>query len=170
MPISLYATSLILHVTAAAAWIGGMLFMVFVLVPGLRRLEDPRLRAQLIRVTGRRFRLVGWVCMAVLLATGFLNLAGRGIGHAALLEPAFWQGGYGWMLAWKLGLFVCILALSAVHDWIIGPRASAAQQLQPGSPEARRLRLLATWFGRFNLLLSLAMLVLGLLLSRGITG
>ncbi len=170
MDTALYAGSLVFHVVAAATWIGGMLFMVFVLVPGLRRLEDSRIRVQLIREVGVRFRLVGWICMGTLLVTGFLNLAGRGIGRAVLVQPAFWQSGYGRMLAWKLAVFAAILALSAIHDWNIGPRASAAQRLQPGSPEANRLRALATGFGRLNVLLSIAMLVLGILLSRGITG
>lgn len=170
MHIGLYATSLILHVLAAAAWIGGMLFMMLVLTPGLRRLEDPRVRAQLIRVAGIRFRLVGWICVGTLLTTGFLNLAGRGINASALSQRAFWHGGYGRMLAWKFALFTAILTLSAVHDWVIGPRAGVAQRAQPGSPDANRLRAMATWFGRLNLLLSITMLVLGILLSRGITG
>lgn len=170
MNIGLYATSLVLHVLAGAAWIGGMLFMVFVLMPGLRRLDDPRLRAQLVRRAGVRFRLVGWICMAVLLLSGIGNLLGRGIGPALWRDPAFWQGGYGRMLSWKIGLFALILLLSAVHDWVIGPRAGAAQLVRPGSPEANRLRAMATGFGRLNLLLSILVLVLGLLLSRGITG
>ncbi|HMP76125.1 MAG TPA: CopD family protein [Kiritimatiellia bacterium] len=170
MNTTVYAVSLVLHVAAAAAWIGGLLFLVFVLVPGLRGLDDPRLRAQLIRVTGIRFRLVGWICMGVLLFSGAGNLIGRGIGPEAWVQPAFWQAGYGRMLAWKLGLFLLLLSLSALHDWIIGPRAGAAQRAHPGSPEALKLRRMATGFGRFNLLLSLALLVLGILLSRGLTG
>lgn len=169
MNIGLYATSLVFHVLAAAAWIGGMLFMALVLVPGLRKLEDARMRRELIHATGGYFRLVGWVALAVLLVTGALNLIGRGMGPQVWLQAEFWRAGYGRMLAAKLLIFVCILAISVVHDWFIGLRANDAQVIAPGSPQALRLRRLATWFGRFNLLLSIAMLVLGILLSRGIT-
>ncbi len=165
-----FAISVIVHLLAAATWIGGMLFMAFSLIPAVRRLDDPKLRAHLIRETGIRFRTVGWICLAILFVSGLTNLAARGISHAALLQPAFWASGYGRMLGTKLIVFVAILTISAVHDWRIGPRASDAGAIDPRSPAAIRLRRLASWFGRLNLLLAIVMLILGILLSRGLTG
>lgn len=146
-----------------------MLFMALVLVPGLRKLDDASLRRDLLHSTGLCFRLVGWVALAVLLTTGALNLIGRGMGPQLWVKAEFWRAGYGHLLAIKLLIFVCILAISVVHDWFIGLRANDAQVIAAGSPQALRLRRLAMWFGRFNLLLSIAMLVIGILLSRGIT-
>lgn len=146
-----------------------MLFLSLVLIPGLRQLDDPALRSRLIQAVGVRFRLVGWICLAMLLGTGVTNLLTRGISAELLGDLAFWSGGYGRTLLIKLGVFGVILLLSATHDWWIGPRAGAAARARPGSPEALRLRRMAVWFGRANAALSIAMLALGVLLARGLS-
>jgi putative copper export protein len=71
----------------------------------------------------------------------------------------------GCFLLVKLGLVAAILALSGLHDFWIGPRASRA--LREGSAQAGRWRAQATWLGRINLLLSLGVLALAVLLVRG---
>ena len=164
----LYVGSVVVHIFAAMTWVGGLMFLVFVLVPSLRLIEDPRLRTKLIRVTGMRFRSVGWACLAVLLVTGYVNLAARGMGGESLVTPEFWATGYGRTLGWKLLFFIAVLSISATHDFIIGPRAGALQRRDPGGLEAQRMRFMATWFGRFNLLLSLVIVLLGVLLVRGV--
>ena len=63
-----------LHVLAVAVWLGGMLFIAFVVVPVTRGLPDPALRGRLVREMGRRFRTVAWAAVAVLIATGLANL------------------------------------------------------------------------------------------------
>ncbi len=165
---AVYVFSVFLHIVAAVAWIGGMIFLVFVLMPALRRLSDRGLRARLIRETGVRFRLVGWSCLLVLVITGYVNLASRGMGWDVLSEPAFWQAGFGATLAWKLSLVAVILVISASHDFIVGPRAGRARREVPGSWEERRWRLVAIWFGRMNLLLAVIVVALGVMLARGV--
>jgi uncharacterized membrane protein len=136
-----------LHVLAAITWIGGMLFIALILVPVTRRLEDPVLRTRLVRDTGRRFRTVGWIALGVLVVTGLLNLWT----HPALLSsPRF---------HWKLGLVVLTLIVSAVHDFVLGPRAGA-----PGALPSARVR--ASWIARANVLLVLVIVLLGLSLVR----
>jgi copper resistance protein D len=164
---ALYVTSVWLHLLGAMTWIGGMLFLVLVLVPALRRMEDKALAVALIQQTGRRFRLVGWICLGLLGTTGWLNLVARGWGWATLRTEAFWATPFGGLLAVKFGTFSLILVLSAWHDFRIGPRATAALRARPGSPEAVRLRALASWFGRLNLLLALVMAAAGVMLVRG---
>lgn len=165
---SVYVGSVALHILAAVMWVGGMLFLVFVLMPALRTIEDARLRAKLIRVTGIRFRLVGWACLSVLLVTGFLNLLARGVPPDMLADPAFWATGYGHTLGAKIVLFLVILSLSATHDLLIGPRANAAQRIDAGGGEAKQLRRMAIWFGRLNLVLSVIVVLLGVMLVRGV--
>jgi putative copper resistance protein D len=162
-----YVVSVWLHLVAASLWVGGMLFLVLVLVPALRRLPDRRLAVQLIRDTGRRFRTVGWVTLGVLLVTGTTNLLARGLGWDLLLSAAFWRSSFGAVLAFKLAVVLVILLLSAVHDFRVGPRASEALQANPTDPAAQRLRVLATWFGRLNLLLALVVVACGVMLVRG---
>ncbi|HEX6062573.1 MAG TPA: DUF4149 domain-containing protein, partial [Longimicrobiales bacterium] len=75
---SAYLLNVTLHIFAALIWLGGMFFLALVGAPALRTVESPHLRAQLFKIIGERFRTVGWVCIAVLLITGLLNLHFRG--------------------------------------------------------------------------------------------
>ena len=163
----LYLVSVWLHVLAAAIWVGGLIFVALVVVPVIRRKELEGAGARLIHLTGVRFRWVGWACFGLLLLTGVVNLLARGIAWADLFAPQFWAGPFGKLLGLKLVVFALILASSAVHDFVIGPRAVSIWQERPGSAEATRLRRQATQFGRLNLLLALLIVALGVMLVRG---
>ena len=92
-----------------------------------------------------RFRAVGWAALLVLLATGLANL---------------WLRPYLFTLTrfqWKLGLVIVALVLSALHDFVLGPRAGA-----PGADPS--MRVWASWIARLNVLVVLTVVVLGLAL------
>jgi len=159
----LYYANVTLHVLAAMFWLGGMFFLGLVGAPALRRLE-PALRTRLFEEIGLRFRAAGWIAIAVLLGTGAANLHYRGLlSTEALAEAAFWGSGYGRMLAIKLGMVLAMLAVSAVHDFGIGPAASRAQ---PGSAEAERLRRWAVRLGRLNAVLGLILVLAAVRIAR----
>ncbi len=156
-----------LHILAAAVWIGGMVFLALVLVPVVRRPEYREHASRLVSLTGIRFREVGWVCLALLVVTGFLNLWFRGYGWRAFTTLGFWQSQFGTILGIKLLLVTVILGLAAWHDFRIGPKATAAWRDDPASAEARRLRAMASRFGRLNLLLAMVVVALAAALVRG---
>jgi copper resistance protein D len=160
---TLYVATVSLHVLAAVLWLGGMLFFAIV-APVLRRVEDEALRARLFEALGRRFRVVGWVCIAILLLTGTEQLRARGWLSADLwARPGFWSTALGMRLAWKLGLVGVMIAVQAVHDFWLGPRAGRAT---PGTPEARALRSRAAWLARLNALLGVALVYAAVRLGR----
>src|SRR3972149_3975245 len=64
-------------------------------------------------------------------------------------------------------LVTAILFLSAFHDFHVGPRATEIWRDKPDSPEAKRLRVQASWIGRLNLVLALIVFALGVVLARG---
>jgi putative copper export protein len=132
-----------LHLAAALTWVGGMLFVALVLVPVSRRLEDPLLRRRLMHDAGVRFRAVGWVAMGVLVATGLVNI---------WLRPELLTLGRFWV---KVGLVALAIVLSALHDFVLGPRAS-----RPDAPPSARPA--ASWVARMNLVLVLGIVYLGL--------
>lgn len=131
------------HVLAAITWVGGMLFIALVLVPTVRALDDERIRTRLMQESGYRFRTIGWIALALLVVTGLLNLWYQPF---LLRVPRF---------HWKLGLVVLALILSALHDWVLGPRAG-----RPGADPSVRVR--ASWVARANAVVALAVVLLGL--------
>jgi uncharacterized membrane protein len=150
--VELYIASVWVHIFAAMLWLGGMLFLIFVLVPALKG-ESQELRGRLVDVVGLRFRTVGWLCLLLLLLTGIANVLLRGYSLKSTLLLA------------KLSLVGVILVLSFLHDFVIGPRATEA--MAKGGEEAERLRRLSALIGRVNTLLALAVVMLGIMLVRG---
>lgn len=132
------------HVLSAVTWLGGMLFIALILVPVTRRVQDPLLRLDLITQTGKRFRTVGWIALGLLVATGVVILLRR---PWLLRAPAF---------QFKAGLVLLTIALSALHDFVLGPRAGRL----PPSATGPRNRL--TWIARLNVLTVLTIVLLGL--------
>jgi putative copper resistance protein D len=163
----LYLFSIWLHILAAIVWIGGMAFFALVIVPVTRREEFRSSAPALIQRTGIRFRSLGWFCIALLALTGIVNLAYQGTGWENIWSGALWHGALGTVLVFKLALFLIIVVLSLLHDFIIGPRATAAGLDNPASPQAMRYSRYARWMGRLNLLLALSAVALGIMLVRG---
>ena len=144
----------VVHLLAAAIWVGGTVALVFVAVPPVQRLEG-ELRGRLLRELGRRWRPIGWSALGVAVVTG-LGLA--------VEDHAFGSAGTGfdWVLAVK-GALVGLLAAGAyLHDFVLGP--GLARQIRAGRPQT--LRPLLTAIGRGNLLITLVLPVLGVVLSE----
>ena len=153
---------------AMAVWAGGMIFLALVLVPIVRLPLASGLAGLLVHHVGLRYRNVGWACLGLLILSGIVNLAYRGYGWGDLIDGRLWQGQFGQLLGGKLLLVATVLVLSAIHDFRIGPRAAVLMREQPDSPKALRARRLASWCGRVNLLLALAIVFLGVMLVRGL--
>jgi uncharacterized membrane protein len=70
---TLYTLSVFVHILAACSWIGAMIFFAVAVVPVIRRPEYRSVFAELVRDVGARFRVLGWVSVLVLIATGHLQ-------------------------------------------------------------------------------------------------
>ncbi len=165
---NLYYLSIFLHILSATIWIGGMLFLTLVVAPLLRRADFRHLAGTLLQAAGERFRFWGWICLGTFFVTGLFNASYRLGGLSQLFSSAAWQGGWLKTLAIKFSLFLIIVALSILHDFSIGPRATRLMENDPNSEETLRLRRQATWIGRINLLLALVIVFLGITLVRGV--
>jgi copper resistance protein D len=165
MIVSAYFINVTVHLLAALLWLGGMFFLAAVGAPVLRAVEPPELRAALFRKLGEQFRLIGWICIGVLLVTGVLNLHFRGLLSGRVLGSSeFWASRYGVALAWKLGAVAAMLVVQAIHDFATGP---AASRLQPGSPEALRARRHAALLARLSALFGIVVVIAAVRLARG---
>jgi len=164
MPVA-YWISVTVHVLAAMLWLGGMLFLGVVGAPVLRTLE-PGLRQSLFHALGLRFRTVGWMAIALLVATGLLNLHYRGLlqWDGVLATRAFWTSSMGRALAVKVGVVTAMVVLAAVHDFVLGP---AAGRVAIGSAEFLRVRRRTMLLGRINAVLAIVLVVAAVRLARG---
>ena len=143
-----------MHLLAATVWVGGTVALVFVAVPPVQRLEG-ELRANMLREFGRRWRPIGWSALGVAIATG-AGLAARD--HAFDTASA----GFNWVLGVKGALVGLLVAGSYLHDYVLGP--GLARQIRAGQPQS--LRPLLVGIGRANLLVTLALPVLGVVLGQ----
>lgn len=155
-----YLVSVYLHIICASLWVGGMLFLVLVLLPAIK--NHPERRALLGNV-GIKFRFVGWIALVLLLLTGLYNMHYRGVAYSQLL-----QGSYNQLFFIKLCLFTVVIIISAIHDFYIGPRSIKLMAEQTADKEmTKRYVRTARIVGELNLLLALAAVALGVVIVRG---
>lgn len=150
-----------LHILAAVSWIGGMIFLSLVVVPVIRKPPLAQQRAVLFPIVARRFRLVAWSAMLLLLVTGPILAARRGI---SLINPTTWPS----IFAIKLILVGLLLGLTAAHDLALGPRVAEIMKRPEQERSASDLLLLrwSPWVARSSLLLALAVLFSAASLAR----
>ena len=91
------------HVSAAVVGVGGMAFMLFLLMPSLRVLT-PDQRDVLMKKVQARFRLVSWSVILLLIVSGLFNV-----------RTFYWE--LAWGRAWafltvKIVLAIAVFALS----------------------------------------------------------
>jgi putative copper export protein len=150
----LYHISVWLHIIGVSFWIGGMLFLPLVLLPGIKDHPD---RANLLLFSGLKFRFYGYIFLAVLFITGLLNIYLRGINISA---EFFLESRYGNLVITKFILFLLILLISLWHD-------SHARKRLLSEESNQKFKIVARWSGRMLLVISLAMAYIGVVLSRG---
>src|SRR5262249_62324197 len=99
------------HLLAAGIWFGGSTALVFVGVPAIRTLEgEPRGRA--MRALGLRWRPLGYGALLVAALTGIV-LASHDWENDAAFQIVLWT---------KVVLFACLLVVSYLHNFVLGPR------------------------------------------------
>lgn len=164
---TLYLISVWLHILAATAWIGGMFFLVTVMVPLLRRPDMRERGAELFHAFGPRFRVVGWIALGTLVVTGTINLICRGFTLAQIARGDVFEGRWGATLALKLSFVLAVLVMSGVHDFWLGPRAVRRARQDASPAEREKTRRVASFLGRATMLLALAIVAFAVALVRG---
>ena len=139
------------HLIAAGIWFGGSTALVFVGVPAIRELEgEPRGRA--MRALGLRWRPLGYGALLVAALTG-IALASRDWEHDTAFQVVLWA---------KVALFVCLLVVSYLHNFVLGPRLQA--EIREGREQRSRRPLVVV--GWISYSLTMALPVLGVALQR----
>jgi len=105
----------LVHLITAAAWVGGLLPLAFLLAAASRSLS-----VAAARVASLRFSAYGIVAVGALLLTGAINtwyLAGS--------IPALTETDYGHLLLIKIALFVVMLAIATINRLWLTPALAA---------------------------------------------
>ena len=141
-----------LHLLAMATWVGGLAYQTHLLLPAARR-GDAGLYAE----TARRARPITWTAVTVVVLTGFYNVTRLGPLERVMESSA------GVLLAGKLILVLAAITLAGQRDFAQVPRLR--QALAAGGSPGPALAAIA-WLDRAVLLLALAIVYLGLAVSR----
>jgi putative copper export protein len=148
--------ALVLHVLAAAVWVGGTVALVFAGVPAIRVL-GPKERGPLLRKLGRRWRPWGYGSLLVLGVSGLL-LADE---HHAIQRAVLTDTTFGRVLLVKSLLVAVLVGSAIVHDFVLGPRLQ--REIREGRPPVSRPRLVAV--GWLSFTLTVAIPIIGVWLT-----
>ncbi len=173
----MYQVAVFIHLASVIVWVGGSLFLALALLPVMRRYAPvsgeaatvQTLPPDLLGTIARRFRLISWVCIALLVATGLYILPTRfGIGFADFFSLG---GHFVGTLQVKVILVAIVIWLSVIHDFIIGPYVSRLiEETRAGATPPTYLPLLrrtVIWIARVNVLLMIAIVVVAVTMTRG---
>ena len=141
----------VVHILSAAIWVGGTVFVVAVAVPFARTFPAEQ-RSQIAAAIGRRFRPVAWSALIGLVGSGVYTMHSFGLFSGGRLTGS----SYGTMLIVKLVLVAVLIALAAVHDFVLGPRVE-----HDGTGRNMLLTL-----ARINGVLTVVIPVIGVLLAH----
>jgi copper resistance protein D len=160
---------LLIHVLAAIIWLGGMFFISLVLVPSVRKLEPPIKRTEILSATARRFSLVSWTAILVLLITGVINSVNRGITIDLISSGKVFSSHFGMILTFKVFLVIVMILISAIHDFILGPKLIKLTELDRPSPDSAKSlgkkRKVVSWLARINAFIGIIVVACAVMLG-----
>lgn len=160
---------LLIHVLSAIVWLGGMFFISLVLVPSLRKLEPPIKRTEVLSATARRFSLVSWAAILVLLITGVINSANRGVTVHLISSGTFFSYPFGIILTVKVFLVLVMILISAIHDFILGPKLIKLTKIERPSPDSTKSlakkRKVVSWLARINAFIGIIVVACAVMLG-----
>lgn len=140
-----------IHLVTGMFWVGGMLFMVFVLSPYIRNLPD---RVKHFKQVGRKFSILGtFIGLPILFITGLINFSNMCYDISELINPTT---SYSETVKLKIFLFFIVVIISLSHDLYFGTKS-----------DEERYRKIAKFLGIINLIASLVIVYLAVRLRFG---
>ena len=156
-----------IHLIFSSIWVGGSIFLGFVLAPLLKKtMPDINKRISFMVTVGRRFNLIAASSLLVLVVTGLYN------GRFILFQPSMlFDSFYGYVLFSKIILVSVTILLYAVHIKILNKKTET-EILQNDVPDSyfKSLRSKIIILGRLTVGLSVGILFLAALLNSGVSG
>ena len=153
-----------IHITCAAIWVGGSLFIGVVFAPILKKMSMPiEERLQLMIKVGRRFNKLAVPALIILMATGMYQA------HLILQKSdLLLESNYGNILVIKIILVIALIATFAIHVRVI--RKDVEEKImskQISDDQLQVLRKKIIILGEITVVLSIIILFLAAVLNSG---
>jgi putative copper export protein len=116
-----------LHLLGALIWIGGLVFVVLVAGPALKRATSVREHLRLGLSLEGRFRAVIWPAVGVVLFTGLFNVIN--ILYATGLSGGRMPPAFARLLTLKIGLVAVMVILQAIDQLVVRPKRIAGLKI-----------------------------------------
>ncbi len=163
LPAVFESANLWLHLLSAAAWVGGMIFFLFVFGPAARSLA-PSERLRALNHGRESFQKLSWIAILLLFLTGALNFYFRAAAGGSHFGPGYYS-----ILGIKLLLFVAMIFHHSLQAFKYGPRLASAKIEDTGGAWPEPLVAAEKkWFTLLKINMTLGVIVL--LLGWGLAG
>ncbi len=153
-----------IHLIFSSIWVGGSVFLGFVLAPLLKKtMPDINKRISFMVTVGRRFNFIAAFSLLILVITGIYN------GRLILSQPSMLvESFYGYILFSKIILVSITILLYIIHILILNKKTEI-KILQNKVPDSyfKSLRNKIILLGRLTVGLSIGILFLAALLNSG---
>ena len=161
----MYQVLSLIHVLAAITWLGGMLFLLMVMIPLARRNEA--VGFGVLRSAAEKFVPIAWAAKVVLAGSG-AYLAWE---YWGIRPDTFFTGDTHFVdyLQRKTGIFIIVIILSLAHDFWLGPRMMdrlEAARSSGGPMPTGPGRLFVQWAARINLVLVIWIVAFAVWMTR----
>jgi uncharacterized membrane protein len=154
-----------IHLTSAAIWVGGSLFIGAVLAPILKTMSySLEERLQIMIRVGRRFNKIAIPSLIILIGSGIYNSYSFFSNFGLLLST-----NYGNLLIIKIILVIALIITYIIHVKII--RKDIEEEIMSkkmSEKQIQKLRIKIIILGEITVVLSVAILFMAALLNSGI--
>lgn len=150
-----------LHMLATVVWIGGLSALAVLVMPTARKSLSPEAYQAFLGPLQQRLQWLGWLCLAILTATGMFQMSASPNYEGMLAIKNTWAVA---ILAKHIAIGGMVL-VSAYLTWGLGPELKRlalrqAKNMQGNAAEAEKLHRKEQTLFVLNLILSILVLAL----------
>lgn len=149
-----------IHLLSSIIWIGGVFYTIVVLMKSIKIIE-PSERGKLLGAVGKRFLIISWTCVILILVSGFIMTSGAVIFDFQTDETS--------VLNVKILIFFVMVIIGLIMTFVIMPKMIKLKP-KPGeqpSPEFIKIQGLLPKLATINLVLGILVIIcVAMLLSH----
>lgn len=167
---TLHMTAIWLHILGIALFVGPQFFLAFAWVPASRQIADPATRVTAMRTITRRFGWIGGIGLLLIIGAGIYLISTWRDFYSQPADLGFTDIRYGVVFIIKMNILLLMLVVVGLHTFLVGPRLvnkldAQARGENVTDADIRSSRMQSMILSILGLLLTLAIMVLGVMLS-----